>query len=149
MSLECRECERDLRGGHDKGCSMYAKPCCKRHDEDGGCPVHPAKAGVRRKWPKCEPEVRLTEEGRLDEVVVDGRDVKFVHLEYMDDDHVWLRIDLKRGRRAHVKRWVIPLRGKVRQETEPLRQSGAIVVNLWTGRDSRKGQRIQGRAEGD
>lgn len=23
MSLECSECERDLRGGHDPGCSRY------------------------------------------------------------------------------------------------------------------------------
>jgi len=149
MSLECRECERDLRGGHDKGCSRYVKPCCKRHDEDGGCPVHSAKAGARRKWPKCEPEVRLTEQGRLDEVVVDGRDVKFIHLEYMNDDAVWMRIDLKSGRQAVVKGWVLPLRGKARQETEPLRPSGAIVVNLWTGRDGRKGARIHGRVDGD
>ena len=27
MSLECSECERDLRGGHDPSCSRYRKPC--------------------------------------------------------------------------------------------------------------------------
>lgn len=57
MSIECGECERDLRGGHDEGCSRYKPPCgarregfkypCERpmghqgsHDDgtgDGGC----------------------------------------------------------------------------------------------------------------
>jgi hypothetical protein len=27
MSLECSECERDLRGGHDPTCSRYRQPC--------------------------------------------------------------------------------------------------------------------------
>jgi hypothetical protein len=26
MSIECSECERDLRGGHDPACSRYS-PC--------------------------------------------------------------------------------------------------------------------------
>jgi len=147
VSLECRECERDLRGGHDKGCSRYVKPCCKRHDEDGGCPIHIAKAGARRKWPKCEPEVRYDEQERLDEVVVDGRDVQFIHLEYMNDDSVWMRIDLKRGRTVTTTRWFLQ-RGKQRQQ-RVLESAEAIVVNLWTGRDGRKGARIHGRAERD
>ena len=26
MSIECSECERDLRGGHDESCSRYRDP---------------------------------------------------------------------------------------------------------------------------
>jgi hypothetical protein len=44
MSIECRECERDLRGPHDEGCSRYQPPgACKcghsehAHDEEGCC----------------------------------------------------------------------------------------------------------------
>ena len=45
MSIECGECERDLRGEHDIGCSRYTPPTkCKRcphlsdkHDEEGFC----------------------------------------------------------------------------------------------------------------
>ena len=36
MSIECSECERDLRGGHDKSCSRYDKstecPNCGQSD---------------------------------------------------------------------------------------------------------------------
>lgn len=46
MSLECSECERDLRGGHDKRCSRYVKPCdeCLRTecDEECDCKCHAA-----------------------------------------------------------------------------------------------------------
>jgi hypothetical protein len=36
MSLECSECEHDLRGGHAQGCSRYREPCerCKREECD-------------------------------------------------------------------------------------------------------------------
>lgn len=44
MSLECSECERDMRGPHDEGCSRYIPPVvCKcghsegAHDEEGCC----------------------------------------------------------------------------------------------------------------
>ena len=34
MSMECAECERDLRGGHDPACSRYkAPPDCPRCGE--------------------------------------------------------------------------------------------------------------------
>ncbi len=40
MSLECGECERDLRGGHDSTCSRYARYLCPACDTeligDGG-----------------------------------------------------------------------------------------------------------------
>lgn len=39
MSLECGECERDLRGGHDRSCSRYKTPK-KRvllHHKDAFC----------------------------------------------------------------------------------------------------------------
>lgn len=32
MSIECSECERDLRGGHDPSCSRYRVPGCSRCD---------------------------------------------------------------------------------------------------------------------
>lgn len=56
MSLECSECERDLRGGHDEGCSRYVKPCdeCVRTecDEECCCECHDAaKAEVVVKIP--------------------------------------------------------------------------------------------------
>jgi len=43
MSIECSECERDLRGGHDPSCSRYKKMICscghlsEAHDEEGCC----------------------------------------------------------------------------------------------------------------
>ena len=37
MSLECSECERDLRGGHDKSCSRYNPPAAVN---DAGMPGH-------------------------------------------------------------------------------------------------------------
>lgn len=40
-------------------------------------------------------EIRLDGEGTLDEVVV--RDVEHFHLEYMADNHVWLRLDRPDG----------------------------------------------------
>lgn len=30
MSLECSECERDLRGGHDEDCSRYVPLICPK-----------------------------------------------------------------------------------------------------------------------
>lgn len=33
MSLECSECEHDLRGGHDPSCSRYVAPCKKCQEE--------------------------------------------------------------------------------------------------------------------
>jgi len=55
MSLECSECERDLRGGHDPSCSRYIKPCTKCEaeecDEECNCECHtkvPRRAGRRR-----------------------------------------------------------------------------------------------------
>lgn len=35
MSLECSECERDMRGPHDESCSRYVPPkmCVCGHDE--------------------------------------------------------------------------------------------------------------------
>lgn len=42
MSLECRECERDIRGGHDPSCSHYDRRVCncghlaEQHDDDDG-----------------------------------------------------------------------------------------------------------------
>jgi hypothetical protein len=44
VSLECSECEHDLRGGHDPSCSRYVKPCerCEREqcDEECDCECH-------------------------------------------------------------------------------------------------------------
>ena len=43
VSLECSECERDLRGGHDEGCSRYdpkLAACTCDPEWDGLCPVH-------------------------------------------------------------------------------------------------------------
>jgi hypothetical protein len=43
MSIECGECERDLRGGHSTDCSRYKRRVCKcghlaeDHDEEGFC----------------------------------------------------------------------------------------------------------------
>lgn len=43
MSIECSECEQDLRGGHDPSCSRYVKIICscghllEEHDEEGDC----------------------------------------------------------------------------------------------------------------
>lgn len=35
MSLECSECERDLRGGHDPECSRFVPcPACGSKDRD-------------------------------------------------------------------------------------------------------------------
>jgi hypothetical protein len=36
MSVECRECERDLRGPHNEDCSRYRTPetCKCGHSED-------------------------------------------------------------------------------------------------------------------
>lgn len=98
----------------------------------------------RKAFPKCEPQIRFDEQDRLDEVVVDGRDVQFVHLEYMNDDSVWMRIDLKRPQDVVTQRWAT-VRGKTRQEVRGT--AAAIVVNLWTGRDGRRGQSIHGRAD--
>ena len=43
MSIECGECERDLRGGHDEGCSRFTphpKDICQcldyREDHENG-----------------------------------------------------------------------------------------------------------------
>ena len=52
MSLECGECERDLRGPHDPSCSHYKPParcriCNKRLVEDDFglyCPTHGASS---------------------------------------------------------------------------------------------------------
>ena len=47
MSIECGECEHDLRGGHDPSCSRYVKPCdeCLREecDEECDCKCHTRK----------------------------------------------------------------------------------------------------------
>ena len=47
MSLECSECERDLRGEHDESCSRYIKPCkeCEEShcDEECNCDCHHAR----------------------------------------------------------------------------------------------------------
>jgi hypothetical protein len=47
MSLECSECEHDLRGGHAETCSRYRKPCeeCLIYDgiecdEECDCSCH-------------------------------------------------------------------------------------------------------------
>lgn len=59
MSLECSECEHDLRGGHDESCSRYRKPCdiCLMAgetgypyecDEECDCECHQSRAGVER-----------------------------------------------------------------------------------------------------
>jgi len=43
MSLECSECERDLRGGHDKSCSHWTPEqelCTCDPEWNGLCPVH-------------------------------------------------------------------------------------------------------------
>ena len=43
MSVECGECERDLRGGHAADCSRYRLRMCRcghlwdDHDEEGFC----------------------------------------------------------------------------------------------------------------
>jgi hypothetical protein len=40
MSLECSECERDLRGPHDPSCSRYvhhAADCALLRDEEREC----------------------------------------------------------------------------------------------------------------
>ena len=39
MSLECSECEMDLRAGHAEGCSRYVEPCavCKEAQKIGLC----------------------------------------------------------------------------------------------------------------
>ncbi len=40
MSIECGECEADLRGGHDPSCARYVKhaPTCPLpNDEEAGC----------------------------------------------------------------------------------------------------------------
>lgn len=49
--MECSECECDLRGGHDPGCSRFAQhsPNCKMdpEDEETVCtctPTYPNKA---------------------------------------------------------------------------------------------------------
>jgi hypothetical protein len=36
MSLECSECERDLRSGHDPSCSRYVRCKCGHGIEDHG-----------------------------------------------------------------------------------------------------------------
>ncbi len=54
MSLECSECERDLRGGHDEGCSRYRPPCkiCRAIgdlcDEECDCGCHTARLPAER-----------------------------------------------------------------------------------------------------
>jgi len=45
-------------------------------------------------------EIRLNEDGSLDEVVAD--DVAFFHLEQMSDGHWWLSVDLDDGSQIHV-----------------------------------------------
>jgi len=93
------------------------------------------------------PEVRYDDRGKLDEVVVDGALVKFVHLEYMDDDHVWLRIDLAVPGRVNTTR---PAgEGERERELETVDGRVAIVVNLSTGAggDEAKGDPIDGLAE--
>lgn len=43
MSVECSECEHDLRGGHAPGCSHYdsrLEKCTCDPEWDGLCPVH-------------------------------------------------------------------------------------------------------------
>ena len=54
MSLECGECERDLRGPHDPSCSHYKPParcriCDKKLVEDDFglyCPTHGASSAA-------------------------------------------------------------------------------------------------------
>jgi hypothetical protein len=43
MSLECGECERDLRAGHQESCSRYdprMADCTCDPEWEGHCPVH-------------------------------------------------------------------------------------------------------------
>lgn len=44
MSIECHECERDLRGGHTPWCSRYRQPCAacitEHCDEECCCVCH-------------------------------------------------------------------------------------------------------------
>jgi len=64
-------------------------------------------------------EIRRNDDGSLDEVVACRP--RFVHLEQMDTDSWWLRIDID-GKRA-------------------------VVVNFWTGKGSRRGVAIKAEAE--
>jgi len=49
VSIECSECERDLRGGHDPSCSRYVRRICRcghlaeDHDEGWWCDVKDCK----------------------------------------------------------------------------------------------------------
>ena len=52
-------------------------------------------------------------DGGLDEVW--AADPKFFNLEYMDDNHVWIGLDLKDGRFAHINLYA---RGKINGRTE-------------------------------
>ena len=53
MSIECSECERDLRGGHDESCSRYVRPCdqCLNSecDEECSCECHSRKSSNKLK----------------------------------------------------------------------------------------------------
>lgn len=49
MSLECSECERDLRGGHDPSCSRYKPWICTNPLK------HHRFAEYVNGCPKCEP----------------------------------------------------------------------------------------------
>ena len=66
-------------------------------------------------------EIRRNDDGSLDEVV--ACKPRFVHLEQMDTDEWWLRIDVD---------------GK-----------HAVVVNFWTGKGNHRGVAIKTEAEMD
>lgn len=61
----------------------------------------------RSEWPHPLVEVRNRENGKMDEVVVyrehaEGKKRCVFHLEYMDDNHVWMAVELPDGRRVTV-----------------------------------------------
>ena len=52
MSLECSECEHDLRGGHAQECSWYQPPCTDDEDVWDWLPGHGPGSGC----PRCDPQ---------------------------------------------------------------------------------------------
>ena len=49
--MECSECERDLRGGHDKTCSRYVKHedhCSLLRDSESWCDCKPTRPNAKR-----------------------------------------------------------------------------------------------------
>lgn len=62
MSVECAECERDLRGGHDAGCSRRcrvadgADQCERPAGHEGIHAIYDMDGeDVKRCWPNSEP----------------------------------------------------------------------------------------------